>query len=207
MTVYEQAKTISALQAAERYAGVKPTGSGYRVKACCPLHSEKTPSCVFYADGTFYCYGCHAGGTSIDLTAKLFGIQAYTAARKICEDFGLTIPTGNATVKRDTRPPKSDVNAAISWLDTQTVRYARWCDYALRTLTGDTDEDEAARALFLREREKAQRLSDAILEATQERDDKTLEKLLIEYAPWAKDLEEQLDVWKQTQSTAPEVIE
>jgi hypothetical protein len=207
MTVFDQAKTVTALQAAERYANVQATGTGYRVKACCPLHNEKTPSCTFYGDGTFYCYGCHAGGTSIDLTAKLFGITPREAARKICEDYGLTIPTGNATVKRDSRPPKSDVNAAISWLDTQTVRYVRWCDNALRTLTGDTDEDETARTLFLREREKAQRLSDAILEATQERNEKKLEQLLIANAKWAKDLEEQLDIWKQTQGDAPEVIE
>lgn len=221
MSVFDEAKKITALEAAERYAGVKAQGTGDRVKACCPLHNEKTPSCVFYADGTFCCFGCHAGGTSIDLTAKLFGLTPYQAAYKVCEDFGLPLPAAKPTRKppvkleSDNRPPRKEIDAAVTWLDTQVVRYIRWCTAALASLTEDTDEQDNARALFLREREKAQRLADELLEAFQESksndadvraaNEKKLEQLLIDNVAWAKDIEEQLEIWKR--ANAPEVIE
>jgi hypothetical protein len=36
--------------------------------ANCPLHGEKTPSlCVYETTNSWYCFGCHKGGNSIDL--------------------------------------------------------------------------------------------------------------------------------------------
>lgn len=192
MSVYEQAKTITALQAAERYAGVQPTGSGYRVKACCPIHREKTPSCTFYADGTFYCYGCHAGGTSIDLTAKLFGLTPYAAARKLCEDYGLTVPTGNATVKRDSRPPRNEIKNAISVFDSTVVSYVKALTRMLAQLTEDTEEQDKAREIILKQREAAQLLADELLEASQAQDDERIERLLVDNAEWIKGVRQDL---------------
>lgn len=194
MTVFDQAKTVTALQAAERYANVQGRRYGRRVRVLCPLHVDKTPSCDFYDNGSFYCHGCHAGGTSIDFTAKLFDLQPAAAARKICEDFGLTIPTGNATVRIDNRPRRKDIDSAISWLYAQTVRYRKWCDYALASLTENDSEETLA--TFLREREKTQRLEDTILEATQNQDEKLLEQLLINYGKQAKEREPFLDDWR-----------
>ena len=38
-----------------------------RFKTLCPLHSERTPSFVVYADQSnhFYCFGCQKGGDTI----------------------------------------------------------------------------------------------------------------------------------------------
>ena len=44
-----------------RYVSLKRSGS--KLWACCPFHSEKTPSFSLYPqDGSFYCFGCGAGG-------------------------------------------------------------------------------------------------------------------------------------------------
>lgn len=200
MTVFDQAKTVTALQAAERYANVQGRRYGHRLRVLCPLHNENTPSCDFYDNGSFYCNGCKAGGTSIDFVMKLFHVDNKAAARKICEDFGLTIPTGNATVKQSNRPRRKDIDSAISWLYAQTVRYRKWCDYALASLTENDSEETLA--TFLREREKTQRLEDTILEATQKQDEKQLEQLLINYVEQTKEHEIQCDIWDRAHDEA-----
>ena len=40
--------------------------------------------------GSFYCFGCGATGDVIDLTAQLFGLSSFQAARKLTQDFGLS---------------------------------------------------------------------------------------------------------------------
>lgn len=37
---------------------------------CCPFHGERTPS-FHVSDGTYYCFGCHAGGGALDLVMRL----------------------------------------------------------------------------------------------------------------------------------------
>lgn len=43
-------------------------------KITCPFHEDSTPSLHVY-DEHWYCYGCGAGGTIIDLGARLYGIE------------------------------------------------------------------------------------------------------------------------------------
>lgn len=52
------------------YVTLKRAGNN-RFVACCPFHSEKTPS--FSVDGDkqlFYCFGCHVGGNVISFLEK-----------------------------------------------------------------------------------------------------------------------------------------
>ena len=43
--------------------------SGREYKACCPFHSEKTPSFWVSPDKQFYhCFGCVAHGTAVEAT-------------------------------------------------------------------------------------------------------------------------------------------
>lgn len=94
MTLIDTAKQIPALEAAEKYTSEKFTRRGNTMWCCCPLHGEDTASCKFdlagQYSGSFYCFGCHEHGSSVDLVAKLFKISVTDAAKKICQDFGLT---------------------------------------------------------------------------------------------------------------------
>lgn len=36
---------------------------GNKYVACCPFHTEKTPSFFVYSDGSYHCFGCAAHGT------------------------------------------------------------------------------------------------------------------------------------------------
>ena len=38
----------------------------------------------------YYCFGCGTTGDVIDLTAQLFGLSSFQAARKLAQDFGLS---------------------------------------------------------------------------------------------------------------------
>ena len=68
----------------EKAHGLKVGRTGM---ACCPFHSDKSPSMKL--DERYYCFGCGATGDAVDLTAKLFGIGLREAAVKLAEDFGL----------------------------------------------------------------------------------------------------------------------
>ena len=84
MNVFEVVKeNVTARQAAEAYS-LKVGRTGM---ACCPFHSDKSPSMKL--DERYYCFGCGATGDAVDLTAKLFGIGLREAAVKLAEDFGL----------------------------------------------------------------------------------------------------------------------
>ena len=47
------------------FVSLKRRGSSY--VACCPFHSERTPSfTVTPSKGFYYCFGCHKGGSSVN---------------------------------------------------------------------------------------------------------------------------------------------
>ncbi len=58
---------VSLSQVVEQISGLDLQSSGGQFKACCPFHAEDTPS--FYVNdgkGLYHCFGCKAGGDSID---------------------------------------------------------------------------------------------------------------------------------------------
>lgn len=79
-------RRVSAIDAGMRY-GLLPDKSGF---CNCPFHSEKTGSMKLYAGSKgFYCFGCHASGTVIDLAMRLFGIGFRQAVLRLNDDFNL----------------------------------------------------------------------------------------------------------------------
>lgn len=70
--------------------------AGSLLKCNCPFHSEKTPSCVVYADTQdphFYCFGCHAGGDVISFIRQIEGIGYMDAVRMLAERAGMAVPS------------------------------------------------------------------------------------------------------------------
>ena len=100
MNIFEQVKEqVTARQAAESY-GVKVQRNGM---ACCPFHNDKNPSMKI--DKTYQCFACNVGGDSIDFTARMFGISQYEAAKKLAEDFRISLPK-ESNLKRQIRKKK-----------------------------------------------------------------------------------------------------
>lgn len=79
---------VTALDAARHY-GLEVNRAGF---CCCPFHHEKTASMKLYPGAKgFYCFGCHAGGSVIDFTAQLLGLDALGAVRRLNADFSLNL--------------------------------------------------------------------------------------------------------------------
>jgi hypothetical protein len=60
---------IPARTYVRQLAGLEPSRQG---KVCCPFHDDGDPSLQLYDDGTFYCFGCQAGGSIYDFAARLW---------------------------------------------------------------------------------------------------------------------------------------
>lgn len=83
------------------YVQLKRTGNTY--SCCCPFHSEKTPSCHFYPNGSFYCFGCHVGGDVITFVMQIERLDYINAVKFLAERAGMSMPddtSDNNTKKR-----------------------------------------------------------------------------------------------------------
>jgi RepB DNA-primase from phage plasmid/CHC2 zinc finger len=60
---------IPASTYVRQLAGLEPRRDG---KVNCPFHDDADPSLQLYDDGTFYCFGCGAGGSIYDFAARLW---------------------------------------------------------------------------------------------------------------------------------------
>lgn len=70
---------------------LKRSGSNY--KACCPFHSEKTPSfSVNRAKQFYYCFGCGAHGNAIDFLRAYERLDFPEAVAHLAESVGMSLP-------------------------------------------------------------------------------------------------------------------
>ena len=78
------------------YLSLKKRGANY--VACCPFHSEKTPSfSVSPARGTYHCFGCGVGGGIFDFVMRIEGCEFPEAVRIVATKSGIAIPTVEET--------------------------------------------------------------------------------------------------------------
>ena len=78
------------------YVSLKKRGANYL--ACCPFHSEKTPSFTVHAGkGLFKCFGCGAGGSIFDFVMRIEGCGFPESVRIVAEKSGIPIPVVQET--------------------------------------------------------------------------------------------------------------
>lgn len=169
MNVFDAAKTITALEAAERYAGVQVKRGGGKLWCRCPLPghtTDNTPSCAFDDKGRFYCFGCNEGGTSIDMTMKLLDLTSREAAVRICTDFGVEYE--NAMPARKSRPKytTAQVDELLTRFDTAACWMYRWYkDAVIRKQPAPDDEPSDDFMKMVHERNVMKSICDRMLEA------------------------------------------
>ena len=84
MNLFETEKASVSVPDAAKMYGLRPNHHGM---VRCPFHDDRHPSLKLNED-YFYCFGCGATGDVIDLTARLFELSHYEAAKKLAADFG-----------------------------------------------------------------------------------------------------------------------
>ncbi len=78
------------------YVSLKKRGANYL--ACCPFHSEKTPSFTVHAGkGLFKCFGCGVGGSIFDFVMRIEGCGFPEAVRIVAQKSGIPIPVVEET--------------------------------------------------------------------------------------------------------------
>ena len=173
-------KRVSCVDACRQY-GIDLNRHGF---ARCPFHSEKTASFrAWPGDRGFFCFGCGAHGSTIDLVMKLFDVSLYEACKRLNADFRLgLIKEGNVSTaeriaqnraawerkKQAEREEKEhlelidEFNGAIYHLRAVEMLF----DAAAPT---DKDEEwSEAFTIAAKERERARARADEALEALQE---------------------------------------
>lgn len=74
-------------------ARVKLKKQGKNYHACCPFHSEKTPSFTVNADKQFYhCFGCGAHGNAIDFLMNYDRLEFVESIEELATMAGLEVP-------------------------------------------------------------------------------------------------------------------
>ena len=82
---------VDIVDVVERYVPLKRAGANY--VACCPFHSEKSPSFTVSQTKQFYhCFGCGAHGTAIGFMIEYSGMGFIDAVKDLAQTAGMQVP-------------------------------------------------------------------------------------------------------------------
>lgn len=173
-------KRVSALDVCHQY-GVDVNRAGF---ARCLWHNEKTASLKIYpGDRGYFCFGCHAHGSSLDLVMKLFDESVGDACKRLNADFRLgLIKEGNvsnaeriaqnheAWERRKQQEQIEKQHMALIDEFRAAILHLRWCELGFCAAAPSSQNDEWSDAFVLAatERERARARADEALEALQE---------------------------------------
>ena len=102
------------VEIARNYLPLRQKGQDFW--ACCPFHSEKTPSFAISAPKQFYyCYGCHESGNVFKLVMKMENLSYPEAVAMLAKKANLEIPqTTNNSEWLKTRQKRDRLHQALA---------------------------------------------------------------------------------------------
>jgi DNA primase len=97
---------VDIVDVIERYVPLKKGGSNYL--ACCPFHSEKTPSFTVSPSKQFYhCFGCGVHGNAISFLMEYQGLGYVDAVKDLAESVGMKMPAFEPTGRKSGQKSES----------------------------------------------------------------------------------------------------
>jgi DNA primase len=103
---------VDIVEVVDRYVPLKKAGANY--VACCPFHSEKTPSFSVSPTKQFYhCFGCGAHGTAIGFLMEHAGKSFPDAVEDLARDAGLEVPRIERAGEKERREEAADLNELL----------------------------------------------------------------------------------------------
>ncbi|MBU4315461.1 DNA primase [Patescibacteria group bacterium] len=107
---------LDVVEIVAEYLQLKNAGSG-GFKACCPFHSEKTPS--FYVSKEkqiWHCFGCNKGGDLLSFIMEMEGIDFPQALEIAAKKAGVTLPDRRAPENMEQRDVLLDMHVVAQKL-------------------------------------------------------------------------------------------
>src|SRR5580700_11207418 len=99
---------VDIVEVVDRQVPLKKAGANY--SACCPFHSEKTPSFTVSPSKQFYhCFGCGAHGTAIGFLMEYGGQSFPDAVEELARDAGLEVPQAVGPAQTARREQSQDL--------------------------------------------------------------------------------------------------
>ncbi len=129
---------VDIVDVIDRRVSLKKAGQNYQ--ACCPFHSEKTPSFTVSPTKQFYhCFGCGAHGTALGFLMEYEHMSFPDAVAALAQDAGLAVPESAQQPERPKPPPAlwDALEQAAQFYKQQLKQSPRAIDYLKRRgLTG-----------------------------------------------------------------------
>ena len=98
--IQELLARVDIVDVIERYVPLKKGGANYQ--ACCPFHSEKTPSFTVSPSKQFYhCFGCGAHGSALGFLMQYSGVGFIEAVEDLAHSVGMQVPKVSERVQSD----------------------------------------------------------------------------------------------------------
>lgn len=95
---------VDIVDVVESAVQLKRAGANY--SACCPFHTEKTPSFTVSPAKQFYhCFGCGAHGTAISFLMEYHGMGFIDAVKDLASRVGMTVPEPDPAFRRQAETP------------------------------------------------------------------------------------------------------
>lgn len=89
--IHELLNRVDIVDAIDRFVPLKKAGVNF--VACCPFHSEKTPSfTVSQAKQFYHCFGCGAHGNAINFLIEYSGLSFVEAVNDLAAYAGVQVP-------------------------------------------------------------------------------------------------------------------
>ncbi|MFN3544101.1 MAG: DNA primase [Thiobacillus sp.] len=129
---------VDIVDVIDRRVPLKKAGQNYQ--ACCPFHSEKTPSFTVSPTKQFYhCFGCGAHGTALGFLMEYEHMSFPDAVAALAQEVGLPMPEASREPERPKPPPVlwDALEQAARFYKQQLKQSPRAIDYLKgRGLTG-----------------------------------------------------------------------
>ena len=131
---------IDIVDVVERHVPLRKAGANY--SACCPFHSEKSPSFTVSPAKQFYhCFGCGAHGSAIGFLMQHTGIGFIEAVEELATKVGMQVPHEHRADRAAgaSRAPLSEIMAQAAHFYKEQLKAApKAIDYLKqRGLTGE----------------------------------------------------------------------
>ncbi len=82
---------VDIVDVIDRHVKLKRAGANF--SACCPFHSEKSPSFTVSPTKQFYhCFGCGAHGTAVGFLMEYSGLGFVDAVKELAQNAGMVVP-------------------------------------------------------------------------------------------------------------------